>query len=112
MSAVLRKEPNMMLVQWTGITQAAPNGDWVDIAGWLISSVDWEGTPGAAPALQLQASNGNTFPEATQSALTQYSASAAGLIAGSPNAVVGIRPALASGGDGTTNMSVNVLLVR
>lgn len=112
MSQVINQTTNEMTVQWTGITQAAPSGDYVDIGSWLISSVDWEGTPGATPTLQLQGSNATTPPAGASTALSQYTASATGLIAGNPNACRFIRPALSAGGDGTTNISCTVYFVR
>lgn len=113
MATIINVGPNQQTIQWS-ITQAAPNGDFVDVAGWLIASVDWEGTPGgSSPAFTLNGANGASVPSAGGgTAIAAYNASAAGLIAGSPNACRWIAPTLATGGDGTTAMTCTVLLVR
>jgi hypothetical protein len=118
-SPVLAPQLKSRLITWTGLLNGDV-GDPVDMQGYFIASVEWEGTPGVGFAGQTQITN---KPTVALSAVyggtpTQWS-SVAGLAASAsthvvPNAIIPyaaqVRPNV-TGGDGTTNMTCRILLM-
>lgn len=103
------------VLTWAGISQANPTGDYADATGWVIASVDWEGTPGATPVFDINPSNNTSSGAITSGGtITQFHATAVGWIGCGNNTIAAckIRPVLTSGGDGTTNITCYVHLVR
>jgi hypothetical protein len=99
------------IITWTGLTTANNAGDYIDVTGWLIASVDWQGVFGAAGNFALNGTNFRVSPP-VGTALSVFTATAVGLISPSPLSCALIKPVLASGGDGTTLVNCAVMLVR
>lgn len=100
------------MCEWLDLTNVATQGAFVDVSGWLIASVEWKGTFSNAAQFDIQGTNFPESPPGSPSTITVFSATAAGLITTSPLACRAIRPVLTSGGDGSTDVSCRVLLVR
>lgn len=99
------------IITWTGLTTANNAGDYMDITGWLIASIDWQGVFGAAGNFTLNGTNFMVSPP-VGSALSVFTATAVGLIAAAPLSCAMIKPVLVSGGDVNTLVNCAVMLVR
>ena len=106
-----------VIVTWTGITNVNLDGQWVSIPGVVVRSIGYSGVWGAAPVLNMRASNGDAMQEkATDVVITGAQAdevtlsgpfAANGLTGNLYQAAGAYRP-LFSGGDVTTNLTVTL----
>lgn len=97
---------------WSGLDND-DTGKWVRVASLPDKSVQLQGTPGASLTLKIQGYNGADPSNGsggflTYDGLTDIVLAAAGDIAYIAEHVTWIRP-IASGGDGTTNVSVTLM---
>lgn len=112
-SPVITPSKKSIEVTWSGLLNGDV-GDAFDLQGYFISSVEWEGTPGAGFQGQTQISN----KPASVGAPTQWSNITALQVTSSAEVVptsmtpyaMQVRPAVTAG-DGTTNMTCRMTLI-
>jgi hypothetical protein len=109
-SPVYDKDRGFLIITWSGLLNG-DSGDPFDISGWEFGSIEWQGTPGAGFAGQLQATIDPAGAPASWTSLTNFAATAVGFVQ-PPNVYPVyarfIRP-LISAGDGTTSMIVRAM---
>lgn len=106
-----------IIINWLNIPNAN-QGDPFEITGFLVASLDWQGTLGVGFSARLEGTNDPAGNPAVWGVLPNTTVTAAGLLIPSGTSSVGdypifcryIRPNITAG-DGTTNMSLRAMVV-
>jgi hypothetical protein len=102
-----------IVVTWPNIPNGN-QGDPFEVSGFLLGSVDWQGTIGAGFSARLEGTDNPNGAPAVWGAIPNWTTTVAGLLVPSadtyPVFVRFVRPNITAG-DGTTSMTARLLLV-